>query len=413
MILLLLLVATTTTSSWKSTASTAVAAFSPSSYPLFQVRRGLGASRDDGIYYIRFSPTSPTVRTSLCFSSISTKATSTDNDGVTGVSNSNDDQQQKQIKLVQDILYRIRENNNMPLSVKKSNVHFYVDGKWIGKIRPEIASKLRDIEIDLDEDGIQRPVFQLVQTDEEEESQKYLVFSQEVSPTYEGRTKAVRAVMDVLKQQGVIKGWRNEDYPVSASFYDPPMFVMERAAVQYLGVLEYGVHINGLVQTDDGEIKMWMARRAADKSKFPGMLDHIVAGGQPAGISLLDNCIKECDEEAGIQEAIAKAGLKPVGVVSYENYIPQTETISRVVLFNYDILLPSTFVPKPVDGEVQEFFQWSVDEILESMDPSYHDPIKPNCYLVIIDWLLREGHISSDIPGYLDVFRELRSGDCQ
>ena len=309
----------------------------------------------------------------------------------------------------------------MPPSIQKSNVHFYVDGKFIGKIRPEIASKLRDIEVDLEtlDEGIQqRPVFQLVQTDEEETSQKYLVFTQDVIPTFEGRTKAVSAVMDVLKNQGIIKGWRNEDYPVRASFYDPPMFVMERAAVQYLGVLEYGVHINGLVEDKDndgggGKVKMWMARRAANKSKFPGMLDHIVAGGQPAGISLIDNCIKECQEEAGIPEDIAKAGLKPVGLVSYENYIPQTETISRVVLYNYDIMLPSTFVPKPVDGEVQEFFQWSVEEILESMDPEYHDPIKPNCYLVIIDWLLREGHISPDTPGYLDVFRELRSGDCQ
>eukprot|EP00984_Skeletonema_dohrnii_P003890 scaffold1339_cov129-Skeletonema_dohrnii-CCMP3373.AAC.1 len=30
---------------------------------------------------------------------------------------------------------------------------------------------------------------------------------------------------------------------------------------------------------------MWMARRSKTKSKFPSMLDHIVAGGQPAGLS--------------------------------------------------------------------------------------------------------------------------------
>lgn len=47
------------------------------------------------------------------------------------------------------------------------------------------------------------------------------------------------------------------------------------------------------------------------------------------------------------------------------------------------------------------------------MKPNYYDPIKPNCYIVIIDFLLRHGYISPDIPGYLDIVRELRSGQCQ
>jgi hypothetical protein len=32
---------------------------------------------------------------------------------------------------------------------------------------------------------------------------------------------------------------------------------------------------------------------------------------------------------------------------------------------------------------------------------------------VIIDYLVRHGHLSPDTPGYLDVVRELRSGACR
>jgi isopentenyldiphosphate isomerase len=223
--------------------------------------------------------------------------------------------------------------------------------------------------------------------------------------------------MEQLRDDGVISGWRGEEYPVSASFYEDPVFVMERAAVPLLGAIEYGVHVNGLVKSTDKDVKMWIARRSQSKSKYPGMLDHIVAGGQPAGLSLMENVVKECMEEAGIPEDLIRAGIRPAGASSYETYSSGKRTlpagISRAVLFNYDLYLPPDFVPKPLDGEVEEFFLWSIDEILQSMSKDYPDPIKPNCYSVIIDYLLREGHLSPEVPGYLDVLRELRNGNCR
>jgi hypothetical protein len=42
------------------------------------------------------------------------------------------------------------------------------------------------------------------------------------------------------------------------------------------------------------------------------MLDNMVAGGQPLGIGLMENVIKECGEEAGIPEAIARRAI-PIG----------------------------------------------------------------------------------------------------
>ena len=145
----------------------------------------------------------------------------------------------------------------------------------------------------------------------------------------------------------------------------------------------------------------------------PGMLDHIVAGGVPFGLSLMDNVVKECMEEAGIPEHLVRAGIRPAGAISYATYNNRTDTVTRAVLFNYDLDLPTDFVPTAVDGEVEEFFLWSIDELFASMASEDRDPIKPNCYVVIIDYLMRAGYLSPEVPGYLDVLRELRSGECR
>jgi isopentenyldiphosphate isomerase len=76
---------------------------------------------------------------------------------------------------------------------------------------------------------------------------------------------------------------------------------------------------------------MWMARRSATKSKWPGMMDHIAAGGQPIGLSLTENVVKECLEEAGIEESITRKGLRPAGAVTYENYVPSKDVVVSVV----------------------------------------------------------------------------------
>ncbi|KAL3913428.1 MAG: hypothetical protein SGILL_006497 [Bacillariaceae sp.] len=325
-------------------------------------------------------------------------------------------------KLIQDMLYRIRQCNNMPEDVRASLINFEVDGMMCGKVRPNMAERLCSIKGDTG-----APVFEMAKSSS---GDAILKLSSAAGTTFESRTEAVSHVSNELRNQGVVTGWRDELFPVSDSFYNPPLFLIERAAVNSLGILEYGVHINGLLKADqqegyqpsstsssgvvmDPQPLMWMGRRSKDKSKFPGMLDHIVAGGQPAGLSLMENVIKECEEEAGIPAEITRPNVHANGVISYETYEPKREKISRVVLFNYDLYLPKEFTPKPVDGEVEEFFLWSIDQIKESMDPDFPDPIKPNCYIVIIEYLLRQGYISPETPGYLDIVRELRSGDCR
>lgn len=304
-----------------------------------------------------------------------------------------------------DLLYRVRDVNYMPGDIRDSLLEFKVNGELLGKVRPNMADRLCSVDIE------GPPVFEKQQ--DESSGKEFITLSESAGTTAQERTASVARVTEKLRDEGIVRGWRDEFFPIARGFYDEPVFVMERAAVPLLGALEYGVHVNGFVIKPDGSTSMWVARRSADKSKHPSMLDHIVAGGQPAGLSLYDNVIKECLEEAGIPEDTAKAGVEPVGVISYETYSPRSDTVTRAVMFNYDLQLPLDFKPVPVDGEVESFFLWSMDEVMAAMAKEYDDPFKPNVNIVIIDFLIRRGFASPDAPGYLDVVRELRSGDCR
>ena len=62
---------------------------------------------------------------------------------------------------------------------------------------------------------------------------------------FEARSRAVDEVLRRLQEEGLIKGWREEAYPVGSSLHSAPLLKMERAAVPLFGVRAYGVHLNG------------------------------------------------------------------------------------------------------------------------------------------------------------------------
>src|SRR3546814_7676202 len=90
---------------------------------------------------------------------------------------------------------------------------------------------------------------------------------------------------------------------------------MERGAVPLFGVPAFGVHVNGYVATADGP-RLWVGRRAKHKTVATGKLDHLVAGGQPYGLGLMENVIKESAEGASVPAALA-ALARTVGAVRH------------------------------------------------------------------------------------------------
>ena len=220
--------------------------------------------------------------------------------------------------------------------------------------------------------------------------------------SFETRSAAVAPVLEALRDDGVIPAWRDERYPVAMTYGAPPLLQMERAAFPCLGLRAYGVHINGFVR-EGGHTKMWIARRALDKPTFPGLLDNMVAGGLPIGIGLRDNLIKECAEEAGIPEGLAMRAV-PTGAISYCKEVP--EGLKPDLQFVYDLELPPGFKPQPVDGEVDAFYLWPIEKVMEVVANS--NDFKFNCALVIIDFLVRRGFLSPEDVDYLQIVDGLR-----
>ena len=211
---------------------------------------------------------------------------------------------------------------------------------------------------------------------------------------YAQRTEAVAEVVQVLAGQGSIRGWYDEAYPVTHDFHQAAEFEIDRAAAPYFGLRAFGVHVNGIVEKETGD-HIWVGIRARDKPHFPGQYDHIVAGGQPVGLSLIDNVVKESAEEAGIPEVLARQA-KPIGKITY--CIETACCLKPDTLFTFDLILPESFVPVATDGEVDHFELWPMKTLSDVVANT--EKFKPNCNLVVIDLLIRRGVIHQQTPDY-------------
>ncbi|HEY9569208.1 MAG TPA: DUF4743 domain-containing protein [Thalassobaculum sp.] len=211
------------------------------------------------------------------------------------------------------------------------------------------------------------------------------------------RTAAVADALAALAEDGLTERLRGEMYPVIERLGAEPLFDMDRGAVTAFGIANRGFHLNGLVGAGDAT-RMWIARRALDKTTYPGKLDNMVAGGHPAGLTPLQNLLKECAEEAGLPEALARRA-RPVSMVSYTMEVP--EGLRRHAFWAYDLDVPASFVPEPVDGEVDSFTLLPVDAVAGLVEGS--DDFQYNCNLVIIDWLMRSGRIDAEHPDFHEI----------
>ena len=219
---------------------------------------------------------------------------------------------------------------------------------------------------------------------------------------FSSRSAAVDELVRALVAAGEIRRYRGEAYRVAPLWEGETLFTIDRGAVPVLGVRGYGVHVNGLVEGPHG-LEMWIGRRARDKPNDPGKLDHLVAGGQPHGMTVFDNLVKEAAEEAGLPTALARRAA-PVGAVSYRCERP--DGLRDDVVFCYDLVLPPDFVPRNTDGEVESFELWPMETVAARLAES--DDFKFNVALVIVDLMVRHGVLGPDDPDYMAIVAGLR-----
>ncbi|WP_298223922.1 NUDIX domain-containing protein [Acidocella sp.] len=178
---------------------------------------------------------------------------------------------------------------------------------------------------------------------------------------------------------------RAEDFDVRTAPEGEVLGVLDRGALPSFGVIGVGVHLNGLVVKPEG-LHLWVAKRAATKKLDPGKLDHLVAGGVPAGHSPFAALLKEAWEEAGLDRGVAARARE---VARFRYNMERPEGLRRDVIYAYDLELSEDFIPKPMDGEVESFMLWPLERVKQELLAS--NDFKFNVVLVLLDLLLRHG----------------------
>ena len=204
----------------------------------------------------------------------------------------------------------------------------------------------------------------------------------------EARSAAVAALIPSLPRDLFAKP-RRELYGVKNHWAEPAAFRLDRALIPAFGARAYGVHLNGYVRRGD-DYFLWIGTRANDLKVEPGKRDNMVAGGQPADLSLADNLVKECGEEAHLDEALARRAV-PTGMISYAFDAP--EGLRSDTLFCYDLAVPEEVTPQPSE-EITRFELMAVSDALAMVRDT--DNFKFNVGLVILDFAMRRGIVSPE-----------------
>ena len=277
-------------------------------------------------------------------------------------------------------LDRIKENNNYK---EENKTPFLLDNKRVGQVRDDYLDYILNSKIFI----LDRESITLIDT----------------LKTFKERTDALRVFAQKAFEDKITNRFMDENYPLIEKGGHEPLAFIDRSISTLLGSLSFGQHLNAYVMSSEG-MKMWIARRAYDKSYHAGKLDHLVAGGLPWDIPHYENLKKECYEEAGMKEELISQ-IKSVGLVSYkyEYSLGGKEDI----IYCYDIELDSDFTPHCTDGEVEEFYLMPIEEVADIVKNSHE--FKTNCNLVIIDFLVRHGFIKSDDSDYIEITQRLRS----
>jgi 8-oxo-dGTP pyrophosphatase MutT (NUDIX family) len=198
------------------------------------------------------------------------------------------------------------------------------------------------------------------------------------------------------------------DYP-STAVDKPQPIRLERFAAPLFGICSRGAHLTAYVRDNSQPVstglRVWVARRAANLHTFPGMLDTTVAGGVKAEDTPRQCIVAESDEEAALPLPYVEKNIVPTGVVTYVSRAKQTGQLRPDILYVYDLELEEDMRPEPKDGEVQEFYLMTVEQVTAAM---MNGDFKPNCCLVMLDFFVRHGIITENDKDYLDIVTGLR-----
>lgn len=207
-----------------------------------------------------------------------------------------------------------------------------------------------------------------------------------LQPAHGSRVTASPEALPALVQTAAAAGHcrlRGEAFDVRATAEGPVLATIDRGALPAFGIEAQGVHVNGIVRRADGP-HLWIAHRSRRVRMEPGKLDHITAGGIPAGHTARQTLLKEAEEEARIPAALA-ATARPVSEIVYA--MERAEGLRRDRLHVFDLELPEDFRPAPGDDEVEDFELWPASRVFARVRDT--NDFKFNVNFVLIDFFRR------------------------
>ena len=231
---------------------------------------------------------------------------------------------------------------------------------------------------------------------------------------FQKRTEAFEYVADYLILTGVIPRRHTDLYPIYPFMdgedraNDKTLLLahINRNTAPYLGIDSVGVHLNCYVKENNRIGGVWLAKRASTKSHHFGYWDCTVAGGHPINLSLVDNIVKESQEEAGVpaEWILHESSMDDDSdtLFSDNTHDPLMITtaksdgtcMKRSLYYSCDLQVPHSWRPTPVDGEVSEFRLFSMKDLEEEL--RYGDIVRPSIRAVLLDFMIRHKELRGE-----------------
>ncbi|KAL9947300.1 hypothetical protein ACHAQF_007014 [Verticillium nonalfalfae] len=197
----------------------------------------------------------------------------------------------------------------------------------------------------------------------------------------------------------------------------PIPFNMIYGVVPLFGIVTSGAHLNAFHGEGENMI-IWLAQRGASKSSYPNCFDQIVAGGNDGrqDQTPLDIILREAKEEVKddqLHQTLIKA-KGPDTVITYHVFNPTAPGTAATIaagkiepgiryVFDYEVRDPNHVFKKNED-DIAHIKSYTVTQVKDMLRQGQ---FKPNCGLVMLNFLVRKGRIGDDDPLYQETERGL------